>query len=599
MKELNAWEISFYSKVFTDINDITDAIKNGEIKSFDIRDSYTPGDEINNSLDQQANAKNCIIHYTDSEHPFVFSNIGIVPSVINSKFFLEHKNEIINALTDQITNSKDDYFTIKKYFYTPKLLDILLEKKDIYLDFIDVDLTQDEIKRLKENHVDAYLEKNGKRERISSSFVFETYKFENIKDKKSIIINFDELDKIDVDDFKYLAPSVVISINYYGNKNIGEEERLRKIRDFIEKIDLYNKNAIVKFEIEKRSNFTKVFGDDKFNNIDIGIINDGYGYSYEEYMAEEEKLEELVRPIKEKDFSPLEKYFAVYNIVKKYKKYKESDNKNESRYLRHILENDYMVCVGFAKLLSELCDRVGINCKELSISVDTSYDAGFTVEEKPIQLTGHARNIVSIDDDKYNVHGLYVADATWDNFMNISALNNALMPFDKMDVARRLVSYSFNSPILDIHNFKEFNDQVNFLFKRHLQELMNKKSKTTFHEKLLSTYQNVTERILDTINCDPEYANFYNKMKLCKEENDYLDYLTELGNYLLTRINKKVDDETILKASLLTDKELGKAGDNPEKHEENTRKLYHEIDVLSFPYEMESVDNHELGGRSR
>ena len=82
---------------------------------------------------------------------------------------------------------------------------------------------------------------------------------------------------------------------------------------------------------------------------------------------------------------------------------------------------------------------------------DTSYDDGFTIEEKEVEDSGHARCIVSMDDDKYNVHGLYVSDPTWDNQLDENRLNNVLMTFDKMDISRRMFYYSLH-PLHSLHN---------------------------------------------------------------------------------------------------------------------------------------------------
>ena len=76
---------------------------------------------------------------------------------------------------------------------------------------------------------------------------------------------------------------------------------------------------------------------------------------------------ELIEPIKNSNLSPLEKFIAIYNVVKNFKPYKESpDQLEESRYLRYILNNEYMVCVGYAKLLKILCEKVGIKVINLS-----------------------------------------------------------------------------------------------------------------------------------------------------------------------------------------------------------------------------------------
>src|SRR5574344_594968 len=122
---------------------------------------------------------------------------------------------------------------------------------------------------------------------------------------------------------------------------------------------------------------------------------------------------------------------AVYDIVKNYKPYKENSKQlEEYRYLRYILNNDYMLCVGDAKLLTTLLKRGGIKSTDYSTSVDTSYDHGYTKEDKPVTLAGHARAMIHIDDDKYHVHGYYIADPTWDNNKKNNSIVYCLCNYD-------------------------------------------------------------------------------------------------------------------------------------------------------------------------
>ncbi len=340
------------------------------------------------------------------------------------------------------------------------------------------------------------------------------------------------------------------------------------------------------------------------NNFDINLIieNDLYEYPYQQYLDEEKKLDDMVEPIKKANLSPLEKYIAVYNIVKNFKPYKESEeNREYSRYLRYILDNEYMVCVGYTKLLNVLLDKVGISTQHLSVYVDTSYKKGFTLEEKPVEYAGHARVIVNLDDDKYNIHGLYMSDPTWDNNLQNNYLNHAIMTFDKMQISNILFKYNNNSDIiLDIHNFQEFNDQVNFLLKRKLDQDANFNRDKPFKEKILSAYKYVTNSIIDSFKFDEKTKTYYHELQNCQTENDYINLLTEIGHYLVTRINQPIQDETILQASLTCTQVLNNLDENTLNTLKKEQEISHKKREESyFPYILPEDNDFNLEDKNK
>ncbi len=583
MKELNIWNINAVNcESFSTIEEVVEAIKNGKIKTLSIRSKFTPGDSITNMFENFAEQKDCIVNYVDANHLVTLSDF--TGTHIDKDFFEKNKDLIAKAFLYNIQNNQSSFYHVYDYYFSDELLDYLLSLGDIMITFEGVDLTEEQINKIKSKHIDAYIIGEGidDRKQISSRFAIGYTTFKELETKNNISIGLNELDNVDFDNFTYLKETSVIYIsNFFSKKD--ELEYLAKVKTFIEKLDKLNRKYLVKFSVNKRSNFTKVFGDYKASNIDFVIENDLYSYSYKEYMEEEDILNQMVEPIKEANLSPLEKYFAVYNIVKKFKKYKENpDDLNSSRYLRYILKNEYIVCVGFSKLLATLCDKVGIDCKSLDVDVDISYDNGFTEEEIKVERGGHARNILSIDDDKYNVHGLYVSDSTWDNSLTENLLNNALLTFDKMRVSKRMFFYSFSSPILDIHNFQEFNEQVNFLLDRQKRNFL-KMHAGKFDQKkdTLSIYESVIEDILDTIKCDPKSNYFVDLLEKCEDEADYIILLTELGNYLLTRVNQKVDEDIIIKASLEADKVIGnrRLNNNSELPDEKVIQIPNDIEI--------------------
>ena len=298
----------------------------------------------------------------------------------------------------------------------------------------------------------------------------------------------------------------------------------------------------------------------------------------------------MVKPIKEQDFSPLENFMAVYNIVKNFKDYRENENNPEkARKLKYILDNEYIVCSGFTRLLIILCEKVGIKPYEITVDVGRKNKEYKTNErERSIIKLHHSRCLVSIDDDKYDVHGIYMSDPTWDNELGENRFNHALMTFDKMQVSCDMFYYSFFEPILDIHNFKEFNEQINFLLRKIINENCDWSYKN-FNRVVKYSYAIVLTKVIFSINCDPMFEYFNNKRESCKEIKDFEDLLTELGNYLLTRIKQKIDDEKLIDAVLYTDDVLGNEND-----EEELIDKYYTLDFISFPYRVDKRRKHKL-----
>lgn len=595
MQEINFWETNVYQKNYkcnNNINEILDLIRKGELLSFAVCDKFVAGDEIKCPWEKNI-GNDIIINYTDSDHSVIISN-GIFLNFMSKMFFDRHKEEIINAFKEYYQNTNLSNYSVPGFVFSDEILDILLKKGDIFLRIKDVVLTKEQINRIKEKNIDAFLTNKDSTKQISSRYIFAGYTVDTIKNSKVLLISCTELDKVELRNLKYINNGTIISMlnSDVVATSLNEEDDLKKISQLALCLDDVGKKVTIKIPLTKRSLFSKYFEDLNLKNVDLIIRNDNYEYSYFEYLKEEAQLNNMVKDIKESNLSPLEKYFAVYNIVKNFKPYKENiEEKESSRYLRYILNNEYMVCVGYARLLETLLDKVGISANEFGVMIDVSYDDGFTLEDKSVQEVGHSRVIVSIDDDKYNIHGLYMSDPTWDNYLDNNYLNHALMPFDKMNTSRRMFKFSKYEPILDIHNFKEFNEQVNYLLRLEIERVQNSEYIIKKDKTIITAYQNVINRLVKGIISDPKYNYFMKKYQESKEEEDYIDYLTEFGNYLLIRTNKEITPEIIINAAVNADKALGK-----DVSLEKTREEYYEKDILSFPYE-ETKNEHELKSR--
>ena len=596
MERINFWDSKIYKDNFeycVDINEIVKLIESGKLISFHLKDSYKAGDMINYPWEENLDENKEII-YTDKNHPFLFAKKYFV-SVMNKEFFNLHKKEIIDAYIRYFKECKEYYGDIPNFLFTDEILDVLLQKKGITLNLVDVYLTKEQIDKIREHHIDAYVKYNDEKIQVSSRFVLFGNTIDDLKDSDRLLINSGSLKKVNKDNLQYLKSNATLEliVSNIQNDERSLEETYKNLSEIVVELDKLGNNNTIIVPVSKRSLFNKYFKNLNLKNAKIIVRNDSYDYSFEEYLEEEKKLDKLVEPIVNSNLSPLERYFAVYNIVKNYKKYKESDDKMvvKARDLRYILNNEYIVCVGFVKLLEILLDKVGINSNKLDVEVDISYDKGFTVEEKSVVMGQHVRLMASIDDDKYGVHGLYVSDPTWDNNLSKNYLNHALMTADKATISSRMFKYNKMKFNLDIHSFSDFNKIVNFELKR----ILSSKKGNIKKEHILNAYAEVCSDILDGVRCDPKYSNYSYALSQCKDEESYVYFLTSLGHYLLTRINQPIAYQTIINACMVADKTIKGIDDD---YEEMEREFLEREDKY-FPYELGDLESHNLKSVSK
>ena len=101
------------------------------------------------------------------------------------------------------------------------------------------------------------------------------------------------------------------------------------------------------------------------------------------------------------DLSPLEQIIIVYDRIKRREYKKNEESHSESRDIDKILKGDSIVCIGYANLFSAILS---------SLNIDNIV---------AINTTGkHARNLVHIKDDKYNIDIVLYFDVTGDSKKN-------------------------------------------------------------------------------------------------------------------------------------------------------------------------------------
>jgi len=121
--------------------------------------------------------------------------------------------------------------------------------------------------------------------------------------------------------------------------------------------------------------------------------------SQEKYDNIGKQLNEFISYIKSQDLSPIEQVMVVYDRAKMFES-AGNDTSLETRQLPDVIASNKAVCAGYTNFFNECMTRLGYkNCAIESYIGDVS----------------HMHSLVEINDDKYDIHGVYNFDPTFDS----------------------------------------------------------------------------------------------------------------------------------------------------------------------------------------
>lgn len=406
-----------------------------------------------------------------------------------------------------------------------------------------------------------------------------------------------------------ISPEPEFSTTINVESHYNERKYFETLKNILNILTTHNKHYNIQIKVRNRQLFEQSNILKLYPNINFIIDSNLHRYTLDEYLEEEEKLNNLIKPIKESNLSPYEKFIAVYNIVKQFKPYKENDEfLDDSRYLRYILNNEYIVCVGFQSLLETLLHKVGIPVMDINVKVDDEYK-----ENEGSNLSGHSKNLIKIDDDKYNIHGIYIADSTWDNSLNFDLYTFTNLTFDEIKEASYIEKLESFDLLLDFHNPKEFSEKINFYLKRKKPTYTNKEKHkiiNVYHmlfydilyilEKLdydkyiyfFNKYSEELEVIMDTIIKNDGWERMgildimsHTNITLKDLDDLFSEFLTEYLKYILPLSNNKIDNKTLEKAIKEVKKVIKNYDeDTINKEFEESKEIQEQIKEKIFPY---------------
>lgn len=379
--------------------------------------------------------------------------------------------------------------------------------------------------------------------------LIEDYNLKDLQAKKNIYISR-ILTKKEIENLNYLNDEAVIILNDNSFANVIE------ITKKLNKLGRQNKIIINLFNKEK-INKNLLYGI-RSNNVYINVSNEPL-LTIKEYLRLEKKLSLMIE--KAKNLSPFEKYIYAYNKTKKYKQYKDNtEDKNASRSLYRILENDFIVCTGFSKLFGDLLNKLDIRSVYISAEIDPLYQkiVSDKLIDKHNQENNHSRRYVYIKDAKYKIDGFYIADPTWDNeiptnpawnkdltedYYNHLALTNREVAMSirrhKLDNTNNFTEYLFN-----VTSIEEFYNKIKWILNRKKQfNISNTNSLNDLISQLIMYYIEP----LDPVFVRRLQKKYYFENEYYLKEN-LQEVLYIIGTYIVERVNKEISGETIMEA---------------------------------------------------
>lgn len=529
---------------------------------------------------------------TTIEHPFILDDGELK---INKDYFLNNPNKVMELIYFISRSTNESKFSIwdkslineevlKSIKSNEEIVEIFLtsmyeENKDLQfiLDKNTYDLFKNTSKVIYTPNIDDDLNTNfdpcigyfDKKTLISF------YKYKDIQNLKENIFISSELSEEELNNFKLIPQGKKISIS--------DSVDIKTIEKILNKIKELELDVEITLNIDNKEIFnnSSIFLTNMYDNLNIKISNGQNLNSLSEYKNYENILYSFLKPLKDKNYSPFEKYIYAYNISKKFKEYKkeESNKATESRNLYEILFNEYMVCVGYANMFSDLLNKLGIENKTIGVDV-------VTYNNDELSFGGHRRVHVHLKDPKYNIDGYYISDPTWDNDLTNDYYNHAILTSNEtLQTKNPLRSFIKSNYInvdelFQVTSIGEFYEKVNYIINLKINNYYKKCKETNEKPDLKEEINNIYLTILDKIlknleNIDIDKFNEINKKYTIPKSNFairmidfnslFIKLIEDIGHHITNKVNNPVSGESIIDAAMVINKDIFNFTEEQEK----------------------------------
>lgn len=268
---------------------------------------------------------------------------------------------------------------------------------------------------------------------------------------------------------KYKMLNEFVNHKYPLNVNfVNQIESINFITNDIKKVYNYllknksikDKDIVIKFnnifDKEKIEEAKKSFSN--FKNVQLYDVSNLKEHNIDSYEKSINIIDDIVNFIKKLDLSPMEKVMFTYDLIRKkvYTLENEDEDYTASRDTIDVLLGDKIVCLGYANVFNTILEKLGFNPKLFYLKCINNPNEG------------HARSIMYLKDDKYDIEGIYLFDPTGDskrihennNYLNrYTFFAKTLEEMKQLDKQFDLKNISMQS--YDLNMMKKIIDAIN------------------------------------------------------------------------------------------------------------------------------------------
>lgn len=356
----------------------------------------------------------------------------------SESFYLQHQ-DVIDTFVKEFCRCQRDVFHFIKlaspYFMRKDFLEIIRDNSTLSdVDFYMCSLSKEAYDILKESSSIEHIGSQSVCSELEYCYdkrlnavvdreIKEFLQVKNILYDKELSIS-GELTDMQVQEICDLLKNRTVQGSITFSKMV-DGNKIKKIIDCVEKLEKnQEKKTVFNIYIEDRNHFSYFDFCDKKQNSRINVFTRTDEVTdMNVYIQVEKEITKLLGDYSRfaQELSPFEKLILIHRCVSSFRPYRKEENEEDwknSRMLHKLLFTDQIVCAGFSFLTSDLGQR-------LSLTISEEY--AMTQRDTTTTYT-HMNDIVFLDDDKYDFHGVYLMDTTFDNNeSNIFIFNHFLL----------------------------------------------------------------------------------------------------------------------------------------------------------------------------
>ena len=271
--------------------------------------------------------------------------------------------------------------------------------------------------------------------------------------------------------------------------------------------------------------------------------------------------------IKKLGLSPMETIMYVYDQVRNrvYTFESENETRFKSRDLSEVLFGDKIVCAGYANIFSVILNYIGIDNNVVHLT------------EKRNPKSGHARNIIYVKDDKYDIDGVYYFDPTW----------NSKRKNENNEYLYRYTFFAKTRKFMDDDESFDFEDIGFPIYSIDMDKKIEKIIKDGKYEELISY-----SKSLNYMSCLVTKSMLVNPIQLHPMSTvfgkfDSEEFLRKF-EFVFSKFNKELSAETMLK--VLNNVRKIEYFQNPEWYPYSLEDMYKTYKKSNWKFEDKHLD---------